>query len=64
MEHSLLNIFYRIMKEAFMKILDKTALIAKLKERIEEAKRQNQSLAEELQKLLESVIRSQNPHAV
>ena len=64
MEHSLLNIFYRIMKEAFMKILDKTALIAKLKERIEEAKRQNQSLAEELQKLLDSVIRSQNPHAV
>ncbi len=64
MEHSLLNIFYRIMKEASMKILDKTALIAKLKERIEEAKRQNQSLAEELQKLLESVIRSQNLHAV
>ena len=47
-----------------MKILDKTALIAKLKERIEEAKRQNQSLAEELQKLLDSVIRSQNLHAV
>lgn len=64
MEHSLLNVFYRIMKEASMKILDKTALIAKLKERIEEAKRQNQSLAEELQKLLDSVIRSQNLHAV
>ena len=64
MEHSLLNVFYRIMKEASMKILDKTALIAKLKERIEEAKRQNQNLAEELQKLLESVIRSQNLHAV
>ncbi len=47
-----------------MKILDKTALIAKLKERIEEAKRQNQTLAEELQKLLENIIRSQNLHAV
>ena len=47
-----------------MKILDKTALIAKLKERIEEAKRQNRALAEELQKLLDNVIRSQNPHAV
>ena len=64
MEHSLLNFIYRIMKEVPMKILDKTALIAKLKERIEEAKRQNQSLAEELQKLLDSVIRSQNLHAV
>lgn len=64
MEHSLLNVFYRIMKEASMKILDKTALISKLKERIEEAKRQNQTLAEELQKLLENIIRSQNLHAV
>jgi len=47
-----------------MKILDKVELVAKLKERIAEAKKSNAALAQELQKLLENVLRSQNVKAV
>ena len=47
-----------------MKILDKVELVVKLKERIEEAKKQNSALANQLQKLLESILQSQNVKAV
>ncbi len=41
-----------------MKILDKVELIVKLKEKIEEAKRDNAKAAQRLQGLLESVMKS------
>ncbi len=47
-----------------MKILDKVEMIAKLKERIEEAKKQNQQLAMQLQKLLDNIIHSSSYKAV
>ncbi|WP_457596048.1 hypothetical protein [Hydrogenimonas sp.] len=47
-----------------MKILDKVELVVKLKERIEEAKKQNKAMAEELQKLLENILRSKGYKAV
>ncbi len=47
-----------------MKILDKVELVVRLKERIEEAKQQNRDLAEQLQKLLDNILRSQNLKAV
>ena len=47
-----------------MKILDKVELIVKLKERIEEAKKNNEAKARQLQKLLESVVASPNRAAV
>ena len=47
-----------------MKILDKVELVVRLKERIEEAKKQNRDLAEQLQKLLDNILRSQNLKAV
>ena len=47
-----------------MKILDKVELVVRLKERIEEAKQQNRDLAEQLQKLLDNILHSQNLKAV
>ena len=47
-----------------MKILDKVEMIVKLKERIEEARKTNQAMAEQLQKLLDNIMRSKNYKAV
>ncbi|WP_353662153.1 hypothetical protein [Hydrogenimonas sp. SS33] len=47
-----------------MKILDKVELVVKLKERIEEAKKQNTAMAEQLQKLLDNILHSKNYKAV
>ena len=41
-----------------MKILDKVELVVKLKERIEDAKKHNSAMAEQLQKLLENILKS------
>ena len=41
-----------------MKILDKVELVVKLKERIEDAKKNNTAMAEQLQKLLENIMKS------
>jgi nitrate reductase assembly molybdenum cofactor insertion protein NarJ len=47
-----------------MKILDKVEMIAKLKERIEEAKKQNAAMAEQLQKLLDNVLKTNSYKAI
>ncbi|WP_456450734.1 hypothetical protein [Hydrogenimonas sp.] len=47
-----------------MKILNKVELVVKLKERIEEAKKQNKAMAEELQKLLDNILQSKSYKAV
>ncbi|BBG66271.1 hypothetical protein NNO_1568 [Hydrogenimonas sp.] len=47
-----------------MKILDKVELIVKLKEKIEEAKKENAKAAERLQGLLESIMKSGELKAV
>ena len=47
-----------------MKILDKVEMIVKLKERIEETRKTNQAMAEQLQKLLDSIMQSKNYKAV
>ncbi|BDY13735.1 hypothetical protein [Hydrogenimonas cancrithermarum] len=47
-----------------MKILDKVELVVKLKERIEEAKTQNSAMVEQLQKLLENILKSGEYKAV
>ena len=49
---------------AVMKILDKVELVVKLKERIEDAKKQNSAMAEQLQKLLENILKSGQYKAV
>ena len=41
-----------------MKILDKVELIVRLKEKIEETKKENKKAAQRLQMLLETIIRS------
>ena len=73
MEHILLKVRYRFQpteaktessKGADMKILDKVELIVKLKEKIEEAKKDNAKAAQRLQGLLESVMKSGEYKAV
>lgn len=53
-----------IFKGGSMKILDKVELIVKLKEKIEEAKKENAKAAERLQGLLESIMKSGELKAV
>ncbi|MCF6200703.1 MAG: hypothetical protein L3J42_01025 [Hydrogenimonas sp.] len=47
-----------------MKIMDKVELIVKLKEKIEEAKKENLKSAKRLQNLLESIIKSGEVKAI
>ncbi|WP_457598865.1 hypothetical protein [Hydrogenimonas sp.] len=47
-----------------MKLLDKAQLIVRLKEKIEEAKKVNARSAQQLQKLLENIVKSKEPKAV
>ncbi|WP_457595101.1 hypothetical protein [Hydrogenimonas sp.] len=47
-----------------MKLLDKAQLIVRLKEKIEEAKKVNARSAQQLQNLLESIVKSKEPKAV
>ena len=47
-----------------MKILDKVELIVRLKEKIEEAKKENINSAKRLQNLLESIMKSGEIKAV
>ncbi len=64
-EHYLLNVFYKLLFKQTnifqgekMKILDKVELIVRLKEKIEETKKENKKAAQKLQMLLETIIRS------
>ncbi len=47
-----------------MKILDKVELIVKLKERIEEAKKENTAIADTLQRLLDNILASKSYIAI
>ncbi len=47
-----------------MKILDKVELIVKLKERIEEAKKENTAIADTLQRLLDNILASKSCIAI
>ena len=47
-----------------MKIMDKVELVVKLKERIEEAKKTNRAMADQLQKLLDSILQSKAYKAI
>ncbi|WP_300366585.1 hypothetical protein [Hydrogenimonas sp.] len=47
-----------------MKILDKVELIVKLKERIEEAKKENTAIADTLQRLLDNILASKSYKAI
>ncbi len=70
-ERILLNVSYRLnpqpdktIKGDLMKILDKVEMIVRLKEKIEEAKKENAKTAERLQRLLDSVMNSKELKAV
>ncbi len=66
----MLNLSYRLSPQPKnlqgdgMKILDKVEMIVRLKEKIEEAKKDNAKAAERLQRLLESVMNSKELKAV
>gem|GEM_PF-2539948 len=67
----MLNVSYRLnpqpdktIKGDLMKILDKVEMIVRLKEKIEEAKKENAKTAERLQRLLDSVMNSKELKAV
>ena len=47
-----------------MKILDKVELVVKLKERIADARKHNSVIAEQLQKLLDNIMKSGQYKAV
>ena len=66
MEQSLLKVCHRISSQegALMKILDKVELIVKLKERIEEAKKENTAIADTLQRLLDNILASKSYIAI
>lgn len=64
-EHILLYLLHKkIHKGDEMKIMDKVELIVKLKEKIEEAKKENLKSAKRLQNLLESIIKSGEVKAI
>lgn len=51
-------IFLKVFKGDVMKILSKAEIVVKLKERIMEAKEKKSETAEQLQKLLDTILKS------